>query len=200
MKIRETSCALALLLASSFPQLTLADDVQNFLKIDCEPSIGYFSVKPVGTFYFDATPPNGFIPLANGQSFNKNRSERIKKEGSDNFGTCSIPNIWIAKKIKVLDFSVRRTASYPPAHCGGCGTWRGRFEISVNDKIISKSIVGRADMYSIENVEYSEGELKICRSLTRSGYRERDELGEYPISCKIIPISDFLAPNEKAPK
>lgn len=169
-----------------------ADSYRGYLKIDCAPSIGHFSVRPTGTWAFDADAPDGFIPLDFGQSYDTESSEWVKKEGSDLFAICEIPGYFVSKNQKGLTFKVIRTAAYKPANCSGCAFWKASFSVTLNDKEITSGRVGRSDMRPMDSISFDGEEIQICQSLVRNGYRSPNEEGRYDLSCEIKTVRDFL--------
>ena len=165
----------------------------DYLKIDCEPSIRYFSVHPVGTWVQDVEPPESFVPISNGWSYPDKGGERQKAPAADYFGECTLP--YYGEEVV---FSVVRTQSFQPSGCRGCGTWRAIFEIRLNDHILTQGRHGRDDMPALNNVQFDGEEIRICGSPVPHHYREIED-GRSTVSCQILggrQINEILSPDE----
>lgn len=170
---------LAMALFSASP-LANADLWTNYLKIDCEPSILYFSVQPIGTWAQDVEPPEGFIPLSNGWTHPEAGEDLQKAVDSDLFGECKLPY-----RGDDLVFSVVRTRSLQPAGCRGCATWRAIFQIRINDHILTEGRHGGDDTPALKSVQYDGEEIRICDSPVPHHYREIQD-NQTNLTCQIL--------------
>lgn len=157
-----------------------ADAWTQYLRIDCEPSISYFSVHPVGTWVQDVESSERLIRIDNGWSYSEESAELYKSAGSDHFGDCTLP-----RGNRDLVFSVIRTRSFQPSECRGCGTWGGIFEIRLNGKVLVEGRLGRDDMSALESVQYDGEEMRICTSPVPHHFREVQD-GQTNVTCRII--------------
>lgn len=157
-----------------------ADSWTNYLKIDCEPSIVYFKVQPVGTWIQDVDPPKSFVPINNGWNYDGTDGELQMTPGSDDFGECNLPY-----NSEDIAFSVVRTHSFQPSGCQSCGVWRAIFEIRLNEHVLVRGRHGRGDMRALKSVEYDGHEIRICETLAPHHYREIED-GHSTISCQIL--------------
>ena len=170
---------LPLIIIISFP--ARADVWTDYLKIDCEPSIQYFSVLPAGTWSQDVTAPDNFFELSHGWSYDQDGNP-IKAEKSDNFAKCIIPN----SRGDIL-FEVVRVRSYPPSGCGGCGAWGGMFQVRLNGTVIVEDNLARVGSLAMRSVRFEGADILICNSPQgTSGFRESDGDGRVSFSCEVI--------------
>ena len=157
-----------------------ADAWTQYLKINCEPSIQYFSVQPVGTWVQDVEPPQGFVRIDNGWAYPEDGGDLEYTAGSDAFGVCKLP---YGKQDLV--FSVVRRRSFAPSGCHLCATWSGIFEIRLNGHILAEGRIGRSDMLALKSVQYDGHEIRLCDSPVPHHYREIEN-DQVTVTCRII--------------
>jgi hypothetical protein len=167
-----------------------ADGWRTYLQITCEPSIGHFSLRPVGTRNFDAPASSGFIPIDRGTKQSENFSI-VTEPGSDLFARCEIPDWDNNHKYAPLVFEVIRTKSWGTGHCSGCGNWSADFEVLANSRRIAKDQVGRTDIAVLDTIQFDSEELLMCSTSTAFSYRERDTNGRFSHTCKAGPVDTF---------
>lgn len=171
------ACAIASLIAPA----SHADFWTNYLKIDCQPELGYFNVEQIGTYNQDALELEGYFKVQHGWDHNHSGEPIELFEGSDTFATCRLSNHiggeWI--------FSVVRTVLHAPSGCQGCANWRGKFEIRLNGTTISDGRIGRSDMVPLSSVEVQNHQMRICEYpnvlLRRNGGENM-----YSVTCEFL--------------
>mgnify|MGYP000128376690 CR=1 FL=1 len=167
-----------------------ADGWRAYLQITCEPSIGHFSVRPVGTPLFDAPAPEGFVPIDRGTKQNEDFSIATEP-GSDLFARCEIPAWDNNHKYAPLVFEVVRTKSWGVNQCGGCGNWSAVFEVRVNNRRIANEQVGRMDVPILDTIQFDSKELMMCSTSAPYSYRKADTDGHFALTCEAGPVEGF---------
>ena len=189
----KTVTILALIISITMP--AKAESWTQYLQIQCEPSIQFFSVQPAGTWEQEAAPPGGFFKLSHGWSADSD-GVKVKTEGSDSFAKCTIPH----RKGDIL-FEVVRIRSYPPGGCGGCGVWGGLFQVRMNGEVIVEDNLAKARLQAIRSVRFEGEDILICNSPQGpSGRRRSDSDGRIAVSCKVIEGDQFRDLIQKTPE
>ncbi len=150
----------------------IADFWVDYLEIRCEPTISAFSVRPTGVENYEGKPPKGFFTI---------------DQNSDYFSDCLIK-----QNNSEYHFEVIRTESFPPSVCHNCGQWVSRFEIRLNGKVLSNSLVGRPDMSPLDTIYFNGFELFSCQTI--SSYSPRgviDEQRRVSRGCTIVDLSKY---------
>lgn len=65
-----------------------ADHKARLLKIDCEPSVGQFSMRPTSTWSWGEDYPDGYVDVEQGLERNANTNEITQEPGFEVFATC----------------------------------------------------------------------------------------------------------------
>ena len=164
----------------------------DYVEVRCEPTIGFFSVRPVGTAAYNAGALPGLTPMNSGWTYDRENSGYQSDDSSNVFAACDLGYTFDERHAYRLNFEVIRTKVFLPTNCRECGLWSGLLEVRLNGEKISEGRVGRHDVRPLANISYEGDELHVCASRVSASYREADKNGGYDLRCKSGRVSLFL--------
>ena len=169
-----------------------ADGWMDYLEIRCEPDIGYFTVRPFGTYRFGPSP-EGFTRRDEGSKFRNGEWELA--ETPNEISVCELGHREYQQESYRLTFKVVLTEQNANSGCYGCGSGSSRYEVWLNDHRVSAGQLGRTSIRMLSYVRFDgQDELHICETPAPL-YREMDDQGGYEISCKARRVFDLIEPS-----
>ena len=134
----------------------LADHQARLLKIDCEPSIQQFSVRPISTWSWGIDYPEGYVDVEQGLEVDPETNEVIKDPGSDVLGSCTMSLFREEVVFEVIRAATPRPIALDAYH-------NVNIDFRLNGEVFATGLAHSKGGYWIPTVLFDASGLTICQ-------------------------------------